>query len=61
MDDITILTNLTNLTYQHHIEVLARFLDKVIYHGFTLNLEKCQFLRTSVRTSPCAATWRSVK
>jgi hypothetical protein len=44
--DITILTN---LTYQHHIEVLSRFLDKVIYHGFTLNLEECQFLRTSVK------------
>ncbi len=46
MDDITILTN---QTYQHHIEVLCRFLYKVIYHGFTLNLEKGQFLRTSVK------------
>ncbi len=43
MDDITILTN---QTYRHHIEVLCRFLDKVIYHGCTLNLEKCQFFRT---------------
>ena len=37
MDDITILTS---GTYQHHIAVLSRFLDKIIHHGFTLNLEK---------------------
>jgi hypothetical protein len=42
-------TILTNQTYRHHIKGLCRFLDKVIYHGFTLNLEKCQFLRTSVK------------
>ncbi len=29
--------------------MLCRFLDRVIYHGFTLNFEKCQFLRTSVK------------
>ncbi len=44
--DITILTN---RTCQHHIGVLSKLLDKIIYHGFTLNLGKCQFLRTSVK------------
>ena len=29
--------------------MLSRFLDTIIHHGFTLNLEKCQFLRTSVK------------
>jgi hypothetical protein len=46
MDNITILTN---VTYQHHIGVLSRFFDKIIQQGFTLNLENCQFLRTSVK------------
>ncbi len=45
LDDITILSN---GTYQHHIGLLSKFLDKIIHHGITLNLEKCQFLRTSV-------------
>ncbi len=44
MDDITILKNQT-----YHIGSLTKFLDKIIYHGFTLNLEKCQLLRTSVK------------
>jgi hypothetical protein len=46
MDDIMILTN---QSYQHHIEVLSRFLVKVVCHGFTLKLEECQFLRLSVK------------
>jgi hypothetical protein len=46
LDDITILSN---GTYQHHIGLISKFLDKIIHHGFTLNLEKCQFLRTSVK------------
>jgi hypothetical protein len=46
MDDITIRTNGTD---QHHIGVLLWFLDKIIHHGFTLNLKQCQFLRTSAK------------
>ncbi len=29
--------------------MLCSFLDKIIFHHFTLNLEKCQVLRTSVQ------------
>ncbi len=31
---------LSNGTYQHHIGLISKFLDKIIHHGFTLNLEK---------------------
>ncbi len=46
LDDITILSN---GAYQHHIGLIFKFLDKIIHHGFTLNLEKCEILRTSVK------------
>jgi hypothetical protein len=27
----------------------GKFLDKIIHHGFNLNLEKCRFLKTSIQ------------
>ena len=45
LDDITLVTR---GTYQQHIAYLGKFLDKLIYHGFTLNLEKCRFLKISI-------------
>jgi hypothetical protein len=46
MDDITLVTK---GTYQFHIAYIGQFLDKLIHHGFTLNLEKCRFLQTSIQ------------
>jgi hypothetical protein len=46
MDDITLMTK---GTYQLHIQYSGQFLDKIIHHGFALNLEKCQFLQTSIQ------------
>ncbi len=34
---------------EHPIGVLSQFLNIIIYHGFTLNLELCRFLRTLVK------------
>jgi hypothetical protein len=46
MDDITLVTK---GTYQFHIQYIGQFLDKIIHHGFTLNLEKCRFLHASMQ------------
>ncbi len=42
-------------SWRHHsdlsfyIQYIGKFFDKIIYHGFTLNLEKCRFLKTSIQ------------
>ncbi len=45
-EDITLVTK---ETYQFHIQYIGQFLDKIIHHGFTLNLEKCRLLQTSIQ------------
>ena len=46
MDDITLVTR---GSFEFHIAYIGQFLDKLIHHGFTLNLEKCRFLQTSIK------------
>ncbi len=46
MDDITLVTR---GSFEFHIAYIEQFLDKLIHHGFTLNLEKCRFLQTSIK------------
>ena len=46
LDDLTVATK---GTWQEHVASLGRFLDRLIHHGFTLNLEKCCFLKTRVK------------
>ncbi len=45
MDDITLITR---ASFEFHIAYIGQFLDKLIHHGFTLNLDKCRFLQTSI-------------
>ncbi len=52
-DDVATLTYMEDSTlvtkgsYEFDITHIEQFLDKLIHHGFTLNLEKCRFLQTS--------------
>ena len=39
MDDITLVTR---GSFEFHIAYIGQFLDKLIHHGFTLNLDKCR-------------------
>ena len=43
------LTVATRGTGQEHGASMGRFLDLLIHHGFTLNLETCCFLKTRVK------------
>jgi hypothetical protein len=46
MDDITVVTR---TSFGFHIAYIGRFLDKLIHHGFTLNLGMCRFLQMSIK------------
>jgi hypothetical protein len=45
-DDITLVTK---GYFEFHIPYIGQFLDKVIHHGFTLNLDKSLLLETSIK------------
>jgi hypothetical protein len=57
MDDITLVTK---GTYQLHIQYIGQFLDKLIHHGFTLNLQKCRFLQLSIQLLGHTVGWLGV-
>jgi hypothetical protein len=57
MDDITLVTK---GTYQFQIQYIGQYLDKIIHHGFTLNLEKCRFLQTSSQLLGHTVGWLGV-
>ncbi len=46
---IDYITLVTRGSFEFHIAYIRHFLDKLIHHGFTLKLDKCRFLQTSIK------------
>jgi hypothetical protein len=46
LDDLTVCTT---GSWLEHVQSLDRFMERLVFHGFTLNLQKCVFLRTSMK------------